>query len=81
MTGMGGAIKILRLFVVMLFTLCCTDLLSLMDVDETLSSLQKISALQVRQSFVNLTEPTSATFSSYTLLLVSERVFRVSVLG
>ena len=31
--------------------------------------------------YVNLTEPISATFSSYTLLLVSERVFRVSTLG
>ena len=66
---------------VMLFSLCCSDLLSLMDVDGTLSSLQKISAFQVRQSLVNLTEPISATFSSYTLLLVSERVFRVSILG
>lgn len=66
---------------VMLFSLCCTDLSSLMDVDETLLSLQKISALQVRQSFVNVTEPISSTFSSYTLLLVSERVFRVSILG
>ena len=66
---------------VMLFSLCCSDLLSLMDVDGTLSSLQKISALQVRQSLVNLTEPISVAFSSYTLLLVSERVFRVSVLG
>ena len=66
---------------VMLVSLCCSDLLSLMDVDETLSSLQKISALQVRQSLVNLTEPISAAFSSYTLLLVSERVFRVSILG
>lgn len=66
---------------VMLFSLCCTDLLSLMDVDETVSSLQKISALQVRQSLVNLTEPISAAFSPYTLLLVSERIFRVSVLG
>ena len=66
---------------VMPFSLCCSDLLSLMDVDEMLSSLQKISALQVRQSLLNLTEPISATFSSYTLLLVSARVFRVSVLG
>ena len=41
----------------------------------------RIPARPCNALYVNLTEPISATFSSYTLLLVSERVFRVSTLG